>query len=213
LANHQRFARWDLVEMRLTKARDGRPESYRVDEDSIKILESARDRKLSERSKVALWRPFIYPSLEDLELASKDRNLSLGIIRPEDVSFHSIPIDLAAKEDQQMLRQQASLFEEPLKPLEPPEYNFCYQYSSGGKLHRHSIQDWEVQAAFHKFKREYGPSQALAKLEEQYASRIPKQNLHFIMGNMAKRRWQFILIGLLRSSIDPSEMNRQGDLL
>jgi hypothetical protein len=33
------------------------------------------------------------------------------------------------------------------------------------------------------------------------------------MGNMAKRRWQFILIGLLRSSIDPSEMNRQGDLL
>jgi hypothetical protein len=27
-----------------------------------------------------------------------------------------------------------------------------------------------------------------------------RQNLHFIMGNMAKRPWQFIVIGLLRST-------------
>jgi hypothetical protein len=36
--------------------------------------------------------------------------------------------------------------------------------------------------------------------------------MHFIMGNMAKRHWQFIVIGLLRSGLDPQEIAKQGSL-
>jgi len=49
-------------------------------------------------------------------------------------------------------------------------------------------------------------------LEDQYAKRIPKQNLHFVMGTMAKRKFQFILIGLLRSPLSPEDVTRQHDL-
>jgi len=49
-------------------------------------------------------------------------------------------------------------------------------------------------------------------LAQEYGENIPKRNLHFIMGNMAKRQWQFIVIGLLRSGIDPDELARQGSL-
>jgi hypothetical protein len=34
---------------------------------------------------------------------------------------------------------------------------------------------------------------------QEYGQNIPTRNLHFIIGNMAKRQWQFIVIGLLRS--------------
>ena len=50
------------------------------------------------------------------------------------------------------------------------------------------------------------------KLYEKYAHQIPQQNLHFIMGTMKKRPWQFILIGLLRSSVEPDDVARQGQL-
>jgi hypothetical protein len=32
------------------------------------------------------------------------------------------------------------------------------------------------------------------------------------MGNMAKRQWQFIVIRLLRSGLDPQEVAKQGSL-
>lgn len=49
-------------------------------------------------------------------------------------------------------------------------------------------------------------------MTQAYGQNIPTRNLHFIMGTMAKRRWQFILIGLLRSGLDPEELGKQGDL-
>jgi hypothetical protein len=45
------------------------------------------------------------------------------------------------------LAVQASLFEQPLRPLDPPELVFGYTYASGRKPQTHTIQDWEVQAA------------------------------------------------------------------
>ena len=211
LPEEQRFGRFDLVEMQLAKANDGRPESYRVEEDSIQILESAKHKRLSDESKVELWKRFVYPSLADLEAANKENGTSLGIIRPENIlQFHHETIAEAEAEDRamtEMVYQQGSLLEEPLKPLESPEYNFFYRFDSGEQKNiRRTIQDWEVQAAYRNFKRQYGPGKALGKLYEQYAERLPQQNLHFMLGTMAKRKWQFILIGLLRSPIDPNEL-------
>ena len=71
-----------------------------------------------------------------------------------------------------------------------------------------------MQATYLSYQREYGSRErALAMMSEQYGQRMPAQNLHFIMGNMAKRPWQFIVIGLLRSTLDPAELARQGQLL
>jgi len=98
-----------------------------------------------------------------------------------------------------IITKQASLFEDPLRPLKPPKYSFFYQYASGGKPHKHTVQDWEAQAAYHKFRSRYGSEKAaLEKMQERYAQDIPQRNPHFIMGNMHKRPWQFILIGILR---------------
>lgn len=46
-------------------------------------------------------------------------------------------------------------------------------------------------------------------MTNEYGANIPTRNLHFIMGNMAKRPWQFIVSGLLRSGLNPAELVRQ----
>ena len=61
LPKEHQFDRFDLVEMTATKASDPRPESYRVDEASIRLLE--RD-TLSDEAKVRLWQlPLEKPEL------------------------------------------------------------------------------------------------------------------------------------------------------
>lgn len=81
LPKDDQFDRYDLVEMTTTKApSDTRPESHRVDEGSIRLIQHGG---ISEEAKVKLWRPFIAPSIgilieetrpPDAALASSDPN-------------------------------------------------------------------------------------------------------------------------------------------
>jgi hypothetical protein len=80
LPKEHQFERFDLVQMTATKASDPRPESYRVDEASIRLLE--RD-TLSDEAKVRLWQPFIAPSLKELYADNRATNRSLGIFKPD----------------------------------------------------------------------------------------------------------------------------------
>jgi len=95
--------------------------------------------------------------------------------------------------------------------LENPEYAFVYRYTSAGHRHEHMIHDWEVQEAHRQYKRRYGEA-ALEHLKRMYGEIIPADNLHFIMGTMAAHPRTFIVIGLLRSGLDPAELAKQGTL-
>ena len=216
LDTDDQFDRFDLVEMTLTKASDPRPESYRVDEGSIHVLE--RGNKLADAAKVRLWTPFIAPSLKALMAENDTNGRSLGIIKPDPGSLKFVVKEAAQSdaEDQEladMVFEQASLLEDPLKPLEKPKYSFSYHYTCAGHPHKHQIHDWEVQASFISYKRRYKTeAEALAMMQQEFGERIPQRNLHFIMGTMASHPKTFIVIGLLRSGLDPEEVSKQGTL-
>lgn len=207
------FNRFDQVEMTITKAPDPRKESFRVDEDSIQVVQRGG---LSEEAKVRLWMPYIEPSLHHLWERNKEDGQSLGIIRPDpgSLKFYYRPFDEGEDEDKavaELLYQQQSLLEEPLKPMPKPEYNFYYRYTCDGHPHNHQIHDWEVQAAFFNFRRRYG-EEVLDRLVEKYQNDLPGDNLHFIMGTMKAHPQTFIVIGLLRSQFNPLELGAQGQL-
>jgi hypothetical protein len=195
---------------------DCRPESRHVDEDSIRIVGLGKD--LSDTAKVQLWKAHIAPSLKALHDDNKTTKRSFGIIRPDPGSLRFF----VQKEDQTdsadrafnlaaFQQVQASLFEAPLSKLPTPEHSFGYRFTSGGHPHRHYIHDWEVQAAYIAYRRKYG-SNAVAMLEQEYGERIPTRNPHFIMGTMKAHPQTFIIIGILRSPIDPVDLERQGGL-
>ena len=66
---------------------------------------------------------------------------------------------------------------------------------------------------FINYKRRYKTEdKALEMMAQEYGQNIPARNLHFIMGTMASHPRTFIVIGLLRSGLDPAEVTRQQDL-
>jgi hypothetical protein len=145
--------------MTATKASDPRPESYRVDEASIRLIERST---LTDGAKVRIWQPFIATSLKQLHEDNRTTNRSLGIIRPDpgSIKFLVKPASDANAEDRDLAEQvhqmqQSSLLEDALTPLEKPEFAFSYRHTSAGK-HEHIIHDWEVQEAYRQYKRRYG---------------------------------------------------------
>ena len=63
------------------------------------------------------------------------------------------------------------------------------------------------------YQRRFGSEEkALEMMNQEYQENIPKHNLHFIIGTMKVHPQTFIVIGLLRSPIDPHELDRQGEL-
>ena len=215
LPKEHQFDRFDLVEMTATKASDPRPESYRVDEPSIRLIERST---LTDEAKVQLWQPFIAPSLKQLHEENRASNRSLGIIRPDPGSLKFLikPAGDAGAEDRDVAEQiqqmqQTSFLEDPLAPLEKPEFAFAYRYTCASHKHEHVVHDWEVQEAYRQYKRRYGEA-ALDHLTRMYGETIPTRNLHFIMGTMAAYPHTFIVIGLLRSGLDPAELAKQGSL-
>lgn len=79
--------------------------------------------------------------------------------------------------------------------------------------HTHQIHDWEVQGAYFNYKRKYKTEEeTLAKMRQAFQENIPTRNLHFILGTMARHPQTFIMIGLLRSGVDPEELSRQREL-
>ncbi len=202
LSKDQRFDRFDIVQMDLDKpSSDHRAESYRVSETSITIIQRAK--KLPDDQRVRCWLPFVDESLPALEQLNRDNGKSLGIVRPDpgSVKFVVKPNKDATADEKDIshsIAQQMSLIEEPLKPLQPAEYIFCYNFRSGGEKYKRTIFDWEVQAAWYKFKKLDG-SDALTHLTHMFQDDLPSRNLHFIMGNMLRHPRQFIIVGLLRT--------------
>lgn len=215
LPKDRQFDRFDLIEMDAERPRDDhRPESRHVDEDSIRIVSAGKD--LSNAAKVQLWKPFIAPNLKALHEENKKTGRSFGIVKPDpgSLKFFVEKEDQAGTEDRainQAAFQQVSLFEAPLAKLPKTDYAFGYRFTSGGHPHRHYIHDWEVQAAYLAYRRRYG-DRTLEMMQQEYGQNIPTRNPHFIMGTMKAHPQTFIIIGILRSSIDPEELDKQGGL-
>jgi hypothetical protein len=181
------------------------------------LIESGKH--LTDEAKVRLWQPFIAPSLKQLYADNRATNRSLGIIKPDPGSIKFTvkpakdagPADLEVAEQVRQM-QQSSFLEDPLTPLEKPEFAFEYQFTSAAHPHGPMmIHDWEVQEAYRQYKRRYS-TDAPDHLKRMYGETIPARNLHLIMGTMLAHPRTFIIIGLLRSGLDPDELARQGKL-
>ena len=206
LSHEKKFKRFDLLELKVSPApKDKRPESFKVDEDSIKILTAGSD--CTAESKASIWLNLVYPhSLTELKDEQTRTLKSLAIIKPNEgtVKFSYKKATEAPPDDLDYakgVQAQCNLFEaDNLKALEPIEYIFYMTFYSGDheKPHHMQIHDWEVQETYRQYKKKY-KDDALKKMEAFYGNDLLKLNPHFIMGNLGSRPYQFMIIGILRT--------------
>jgi len=155
-------------------------------------------------------------SLKALHEENKATHRSFGIVRPDpgSMKFFAKPVKQTSEQEQALstsLFQQNALFGDPLKPLQKPEYSFGYRFTSDGHEHNHLVHDWAVQTAYFMYRKRYG-DETLEKLQQAYGQDIPTRNPHFIMGTMKAHPHTFVIIGILRSGLDPAELDKQGGL-
>ncbi len=205
--------KYDWIEVECRKAADeklGRKESYKVREDSIRII----DRRLSEyKKRKAPWEernkyvlPLTAPSMKSLYDAYSDDKTSLGLIRPtEIIDFYTrerLTPPPVAKEYQKNILDDSKI---PI--IDNIPHIFAYRFRCAGcqeenpclkdgRPHDIMCEDWEIFEAYRSWWNYYQDIGVLwEKLHEKMFEHIASRNIHFFMGMHALQP-TWIIIGL-----------------
>ena len=201
LATDQRFHKYQWVEVTVTKARDPRPESYKLKPDGIRILHSL--------SPVHDWKErkeIIFPLRGHcLCCLVRQRNAqgfpTLGIFKPRKIECLVIsaidPNWTPAQLD--ILRQGHLFIKNPKAELEKVPFSFRYQFrcdESKCSGHKMICVDWEMGQSWRSWKKQYGDDWE-EKFRQRYDTEmIHKNDTHFFVGTVHQHPGTWIIVGL-----------------
>lgn len=196
----EKFGRWNWIEYEWRPAKDDpRPESQRVQEDTIEIVA-----EMPARERAGFLAPLILPSTD--EAARRGRTLTL--IRPRDVRFSwsRKSADEVAKERMAYAAaaSQGSFFDEDLEALTPCPYFFRFHYTTeDGKGHVATCDDWESAATYFKYASGGDDEAGLRRLADMYGGRYVEKGMVFAMGTHSLYPKTWLLVGVIRLDESP----------
>ncbi|PKM82333.1 MAG: hypothetical protein CVU89_04835 [Firmicutes bacterium HGW-Firmicutes-14] len=205
---HLRFKKYQWIKGRIRKSSDYRPESYKVDHDSLKPLQvlDTKD-KWQKRKEIVL--PLLVDSLEKLESSRAEINTSLGIIKPKkivDFFWEQVEDEWSQEQKGALSNIQMSLFdirktqEYSKLGLEKIPYKFYYHFYCDDKEckgHKLQILDWELGEAYRSWN--YPKDTLLQKIKEKYFEEFTtKKEVYLYLGTLFElhRFGTFSIIGL-----------------
>ena len=203
LADNQRFKKYQWVEVNMQRSNDSRPESYRIDIDSLRIVSEP----IPTADKWRQRKDFVFPlkahclcCLQKQQQA--DGAPTLGFFKPHKITSFSIEDDDEPNwtERDLAILHQASMFDQaPTHVLEKVPYHFRYHFScdhDGCLGHHLSCTDWELEESYRKWHRAYG-TQWESKFRETYETRmILGADTHFYVGTVRQYPNSWIIVGL-----------------
>lgn len=218
------FAKYQVIECMATRSpKDSRPESFRVDQDSISL--SGSPMPAGEKGwprRMALLPP-ASRSLEDIQDAQLAIGTSIGMLRPEHIDGLVIEKATAwTEKERSALAQQhldlGAATSKQLRELEQIPFAFSYRFTCrddrcGG--HKLRILDWEIGQAYRDWSRT-DPGRWEEMIRHKYESELPARDLHLVVGNLAAWRQTFVIIGLVtppRVEMDSGYVQESLDLM
>jgi hypothetical protein len=200
LDEDRRFSRYQWINVNVTKApRDPRPESYKLNEQTIQI--SGKEPPWEGRWKYVA--PLKSESLCEIQRVQRaNGSPTLGIFKPGKITRLSIEDGGDAWTQKQLLalNQDTMLSQSrPIDRLEKIPFDFKYVFQCadvGCKGHKLSCTDWEMGQAYRSWKRQYG-----AKWETHFRRRFENEmtskfDTHFFVGTMHGHPKTWIIVGL-----------------
>ncbi len=201
----KRFKKYQMFDVLAQKDhKDPRPESYRVDEDTIKLVGKpvGTSHGWSERKRLLADAPV--SSLCELQRLRKVGGRSLGMIRIGEITgFDTVEADEEKYEQAERKYEYAAtpdLFDDKTRKIEalPFKYRYlfrCTDPSCNG--HRCSIIDWEAYELHRKMVRDHGEAKAFGKVKNMYVDTIcgADKETYFFMGNMKNHPDSFLVLG------------------
>lgn len=218
----QRFPTYSWIQARVRKAsQDVRPESFKVDADSIEVLNTVdtSNRWLERRR---LVQPLLAPSLESLWQSNRQSHTSLGFIRPRKVSKLIISRAESQWSEKELLKlQQRSLFDprsedgtyQAWRILEKVPYHVKYHFfceDERCKGHNCRVISWEVMQSLRKWRDQYGDTWE-SKFRDRFETEFlgPGKDLQFFMGTVHHNRYPntWSIIGLFYPPAAPTGLD------
>jgi hypothetical protein len=200
-----RFKKWEWIRARVLKAdNDHRPESYRIDADSIKRSDNVIQIKRGDWDDRMKWiEKHVVSDFSTLELRRQRSGETLGFIRPTCILKLEITAlkETAWTEADKTKLSQDGLFDSAAvrnrAQLRKLPFDFHYHYESGGSVHRHKLVDWEIGALFWNCFRDHGPKGWEGKFRQKLESGFQEKDLHFLMGTIHRFPDQWLIVGLV----------------
>ena len=191
----QQFKRWDRIKFWWHKPKDDqRPESLRVDHQSIEIVGTLKPReRLSFLSRLEVT------SIDQVEAQGK----TFALLRPRKPEFIIKPKPSAdLRREVRSVRgfaAQIDLFNsKQLIPIEPCPYAFKYRYETDDGEREGTCQDWETDATFFKWRALYGEELALDRMRTAFGKDYPKKGMAFAMGTHSLYPKIWLINGIIR---------------
>ena len=205
LSDNQRFKKYQWIKARVMKASDPRVESYKIDTDSIEILDEPIPASNFWEARKNHVFPLKSASLCFLQETRRQyRKPTLGFFRPKRItSLDIVPEDNPEwSESELSILNQASFFDNSSREsLEKIPYKFYYNFECNDasclRGHRLSCHDWEINEAYRKWHRQYGPVEWEEKFRRRFEyEMIERNDTHFYVGTIAAHPNSWILVGL-----------------
>jgi hypothetical protein len=221
----RQFKKYQAIECLATSPRgDNRPESLRVDQDSITFVGDPMPADAAGwRRRMALLPP---PDacLEEIRAAQTVDGTSLGMFRP--AAIEALVIEKAkpwtARQQAYLRQQRLGLGRDltlEMKELEQIPLNFSYRFRCDDlrclTSHELQIQDWEIGESYRKWSRA-NPTGWEQMIRLKYEVELPARDLHLVVGNLAKHHQAFVIIGLVRPprpKMDSGNVQQTFDLM
>ncbi len=163
----QQFHKYQWIEVELEKAaKDNRPESYRPNLDSIRLLGERIDTADNWLERRAIVDQMPHRTLNEWKAQHEVNKTSLGIVRPKRVIDLEIrEADPEWKPEWQTLFSQLRLFGPQQKELRKLPYTFHYVFEceDSEKPHTAMCEDWELGTLFLRESERLGSDEAAAQ--------------------------------------------------
>lgn len=203
----RRFTKYQVITaMAAHPDRDSRPESLKIDQDTIRLVGAplpAGDG--GWRRRMAMLPP-ADRSLEQIHDAQRRDGTSLGMFRPKRIRRLVIRKAKPWTEKQKAALRQERLdlgerLTNELSELEQIPWEFAYEFTCDDDRcatgHTLQIFDWEIGQSYRSWFRS-DPNGWVEKIRTKYEMELPARDLLFVVGNLAKRRRTFVIVGLVR---------------
>lgn len=202
LASSKQFKKYQWIETSITKATDPRPESYKIDIDSIRLIDKPISTSENWKYRKEIVLPLVSPSLCYLQSNQHKTGISLGIFKPRCINELIIEPEETAewtKEELARLNQQSMFDKQYVTPLEKVPFKFKYRFfchEPDCQGHNLSFTDWEAGQAYRNFRKLYGRQwETQFKKKFEYEMTFDNET-YFYVGTTRAHPNAWIIIGL-----------------
>ena len=212
LDDKQKFKKYSIIEVDCSPSSDDRrPESFWVKSDTIEVIDwlDTEKGKWEKRKSIVLKLPV--KSMCQVKKDSEDSDLSLGFIKPENISFEWEKHSLSDQKAREACYAQLSFFDKNKEAIEEIPFSFYYKFKCPGIFscpeHKLSIIDWEIGQAYRNWRSKYQSEEIiLEKIQQQWLdiTNTTKKDVYFYVGNMKRFRNIFMVLGVFFPSMKNS---------